>query len=190
MDRKLIISTVALLVLVAFYFFDSSKQSSLQNNYTKIFDFNHDSIEKVIIMNQSSAIELVRSDSLWSISGNDTLAIKQSSIDNLFNKALEVKVNTIEVSKYAKDLSIYSLDSLNGVNLILMDKSGSALSNIVLGLSAENYFSNYYREYDSNIVYRTNINVLNFLPTSPLYWGETPKIEAPEDTTSVTPSEL
>ena len=131
MDKKLKISICILIGLVCFYLYDNSKQQSYQDSYIDAFSFDHSKISKVIILKNNDGIELNRVDSLWNISGHDSLIIKSTSIKKLFDETLNVKINSLEVSKNADDLSIYSLDSSKGVNLILLDESGSTLSNVV-----------------------------------------------------------
>ena len=189
MDKKLLISSGILVFLIIFYFYDSSKQSSYQDTYINVFNFDHSQINKVIILKNNDGIELNRVDSLWNISGHDSLIIKSTSIKKLFDETLNVKINSLEVSKNADDLSIYSLDSSKGVNLILLDESGSTLSNVVFGISTSNYYANFFRESNSEIVYQTNSNVLNYLTTNLNYWGEKPEIIIPDSTKS-TPSDL
>jgi len=189
MDKKLLISFSIFIALILFYFYDSSKQSSYQDSYTDVFKFDHSKINKVIILKNSDGIEIERADSSWKINGHDSLVIKSSSIDKLFNEILKVKINSLELSKNANNLSVYSLDSTKGVNLILLDESGSTLSNVVFGISTSNYSSNFFRKFDSKVVYTTNTNVSNFLTTSPKYWGEPPNMTIP-DSTAFSPSGL
>ena len=184
MDKKLKISIIALIVLVCFYFYDNSKQRSYQGNYDKVFNFDHSKISKVIILKNNDGIELEKIDSLWNINGHDSLIIKQKSIDTFFNQSLKVQINSLPTSNNPKDLSIYSLNDTLGVNLILLDKDGNTLSNGVFGISPSNYNSNYYRDYNNQIIYKTNTNILNYLTTNPKYWGENPPQDIPDSTAS------
>ena len=52
-------------------------------------------------------IELVKIDTIWKILDNDTLIIKQRSIDNLFDKVLTVNRGTI-ISENPKKYEKYS----------------------------------------------------------------------------------
>ena len=189
MDKKLKISVGILIVLVCFYLYDNSKQNSYQGSYSEAFKFDHSKISKVIILKNNDGIELEKADSIWQINGHDSLVIKQSSIDKLFNETLLVKINTLPVSNKPKDLSIYSLDSTLGINLILLDAKGQSLSNSIFGISPSNYYSNFYRDFDSQTVYKTDSNILTYLTTSLKYWGEAAKEDIPDSTIS-TPSDL
>ena len=107
----------------------------------------------------------------------------------MFSETLEVKISTLAVSTNPKDLSIYSLDSKLGVNLILLDAQGETLSSSIFGISPSNYYSNFYRDFDSQTVYKTDSNILTYLTTSLKYWGEATKEDIPDSTTSI-PSDL
>tara|TARA_Y100000588_G_scaffold392905_1_gene506653 strand:- start:1025 stop:1594 length:570 start_codon:yes stop_codon:yes gene_type:complete len=189
MDRKLKISICVLIGLVCFYLYDNSKQQSYQDSYIHAFSFDHSKISKVIILKNNDGIELERTDSTWKINGHDSLVIKQSSIDKLFNETLLVKINTLPVSRNPQDLSIYSLDSTLAVNLILLDSQGATLSNSQFGISPSNYYSNFYKDFDQTKVYKTNSNILTYLTTNIRYWGEAPKQDIPDSTVSA-PSDL
>mgnify|MGYP001243526850 CR=1 FL=1 len=189
MDRKLIISICVLIGLFCFYLYDSSKQKSYQENYANIFEFNHDKIHKVIILKDGDGIELEKLDSTWQINGHDSLVIKLSAIDKLFNETLNVEINMLPVSNNPKDLSIYSLDSKLGINLILLDIDGKTLSNSMFGIASSNYHSSFYKDFDNSVIYKTNSNVITFLTPNLKYWGETPSQNIPDSTISV-PSDL
>ena len=177
MDKKLIISIGVLVVLMGFYFYDSSKQNSYQAGYTDIFDFDSSKIFKVIILKDSEGIEIENIDSTWNINGHDSLIIKQRSIDTLFDKILKVKRSMMAVSDNPKDLSIYSLDDDECTNIVFLDEDGNTLSKATFGIWASNYYSNYYRHPDELGVYKTDSNILTYITTNPMYWGEKPKAE-------------
>jgi len=177
MDKKLIISIGVLVVLLGFYFYDSSKQNSYQAGYTDIFDFDSNKISKVIILENSEGIEIENIDSTWNINGHDSLIIKQRSIDTLFDKILKAKRSMMAVSDNPKDLSIYSLDDDECINIVFLDENGNTLSKATFGIWTSNYYSNYYRHPDESGVYKTDSNILTYITTNPMYWGEKPKAE-------------
>lgn len=177
MDKKLIISIGVLVVLLGFYFYDSSKQNSYQAGYTDIFDFDSNKISKVIILENSEGIEIENIDSTWNINGHDSLIIKQRSIDTLFDKILKAKRSIMAVSDNPKDLSIYSLDDDECINIVFLDENGNTLSKATFGIWTSNYYSNYYRHPDESGVYKTDSNILTYITTNPMYWGEKPKAE-------------
>tara|TARA_B100001750_G_scaffold247637_1_gene274111 strand:+ start:1702 stop:2295 length:594 start_codon:yes stop_codon:yes gene_type:complete len=177
MDKKLMISIGVLVVLLGFYFYDNSKQNSYQAGYSDIFTFDSSKISKVIILKDSEGIEIENIDSTWNINGHDSLTIKQRSIDTLFDKILKVKRSIMAVSDNPKDLSIYSLDDDECTNIVFLDEDGNTLSKATFGIWASNYYSNYYRHPDALGVYKTDSNILTYITTNPMYWGEKPKAE-------------
>tara|TARA_Y100001970_G_scaffold280248_1_gene388911 strand:- start:1027 stop:1596 length:570 start_codon:yes stop_codon:yes gene_type:complete len=189
MDKKLQISICILIGLVCLYLYDSSKQKGYQDSYIDIFNFDHSKINKVIILKGNDGIEIERNDSTWKINGHDSLIIKNSSIDKLFDETLIVKMNKLPVSSTPKDLSIYSLDSTRAINLILSDINGNTLSDAMFGISPSNYYSNFYKNSDEEAVYKTNSNIMTYLTTNLKYWGEIPQEVIP-DSTVITPSDL
>ena len=188
MDKKLGISLGVLTILVGLYFYDNSTQKSYKAGYTDIFTFDVEKIEKVIILKDSDGIELHRSDSTWSISGNDTMVVKQTSIDKLFDTVLKVKRSTLSISDNPEDLSIYSLSDSLGSNILFLDYDGNTLAKAMFGISPSNYYSNFYKDPDKPSVYQTNSNILTFVTTNPRFWGEVPKPpEVPENPSIDTP---
>ena len=139
MDKKLIISISVLVILIGFYFYDSSKQSSYQSEYSEIFNFNHSKLSKVLILKDIDGIELEYIDSTWNINGHDSLTIKQRSIDTLFDKILKVKRSSMSISDNPQDLSIYSLNDSECTDVVFLDKNGDTLGKASFGISASNY---------------------------------------------------
>ena len=182
MDKKLLISAGVLTMLLIFYFFDNSKQSSYEAGYSDIFNFNHEKLSKIIIFKSSDGIEIESTDSTWNINGHDSLVVKQRSIDTLFDKILKVKRSKMSLSDNPGDLSIYSLDESQRTDVIFLDKDGDTLAKASFGISPSNYYSNYYKHPDQSIVYKTDSNILTFITTNPRYWGEKPTIETPDST--------
>ena len=126
--------------------------------------------------------ELKKIDSLWHINGHDSLQIKQNSIDTFFDKTINVKRSNFSISDNPKDLSIYSLDDSSSVQLIVLNKSGDTLGKGIFGINKTNYFSNYYKGFEDDQIYKTDSNILSYLTVNSRYWGEAPKIEVPDST--------
>ncbi len=177
MDKKLIISVSVLVILIGFYFYDSSTQNSYQSGYSDIFDFDHSKLSKVLILKDTDGIEIEYVDSVWNINGHDSLIIKQRSIDTLFDKILKVKRSSMSISDNPQDLSIYSLDDSERTDIVFLDKNGDTLGKASFGISASNYYSNYYKHPEQLSIYKTDSNILTFITTNPKYWGEVPKPE-------------
>ena len=133
-------------------------------------------MNRFLIQNKTDAIELSRQDSVWVISGNDTLVIKSQSIDNFFDKVLLVEIGTL-VSKNPEKWSKYSVDDSTGTHLALIDVEGNTIEYAVFGRSKSDYARNYVRTHKDPQVHLTNTNILHYLSTSLTYWGEAPKPE-------------
>ena len=82
MNRNLKIAFYSLIVLFAIYLFNYQKQINLESSSTLIFEGDPNKIYKFLIQKGGDAIEIIKNDSLWEITGHDTLNIKSQSIDN------------------------------------------------------------------------------------------------------------
>ena len=154
MDNKIKVSIAVLIILVCFYAYDRSTQNQYHDTFIKIFNFDHSDINKIIIVNNEDGIELEKIDSLWHINGHDSLQIKQNSIDTFFDKTINVKRSNFSISDNPKDLSIYSLDDSSSVQLIVLNKSGDTLGKGIFGINKTNYFSNYYKGFEDDQIYK------------------------------------
>ena len=75
MDKKLLTVVGILGTLVLLYFINLGVQNRYSVDTLKIFSITEDSITKVVISSNQDAIELIKTDISWAISGNDTLQI-------------------------------------------------------------------------------------------------------------------
>ena len=182
MDNKIKISAAVLIVLACFYMYDRSTQNQYHDNFIKIFNFDHSKINKIIITKNNDGIELEIVDTMWQINGHDSLDVKQNSIDKFFDTTVNVKRSSISISENAKDLSIYSLDDSSSVQLIVLNATGDTLGKGIFGINKNNYFSNYYKSFENNKIYKTDSNILSFLTVNSRYWGETPKTDVADST--------
>ena len=107
MTNNLMIALVVLLVLIGMFFINKNSQSKHESTSEAIFTDDIDDIFKFLIQNGGEAIELARIDTMWHISGNDTLDVKSRSMDNLFDKVLKVNRGTI-ISENPKKYWKYS----------------------------------------------------------------------------------
>ena len=80
MDKKLLTVIGILGGLVLLYFINLGVQNSYSSDTTKIFSITEDSVSKIVISSNQDAIELIKNDTTWAISGNDTLTIKENVI--------------------------------------------------------------------------------------------------------------
>ena len=178
MAKNLQIALVVLVVLIGIFFLNKSSQSKLDSTSEAIFNDNPEDIFKFLIQDGEEAIELARVDTLWRISGNDTLEIKSRSMDNLFDKVLKVNRGTI-ISENPEKYGNYSVDDSIGTHLAVIDSKGETVGYYVFGRSKSDYSRSYVRVGSDPKVYLADQNVTYMLQTRPTYWGEKPKDEVP-----------
>ena len=95
MTKNIKIALIVFLFLLGIFLINNNSQGKLNSTSIPIFSENPQKITKVLIQTGSDAIELSKTNTMWKISGNDTLEIISRSIDNLFNKVLSVNRGTI-----------------------------------------------------------------------------------------------
>jgi hypothetical protein len=178
MTKNFQIALVVLVVLIGIFFLNKNSQSKLESTSEAIFTFDVEDIFKFLIQNGDEAIELSRIDTLWKISGNDTLEMKSQSIDNLFEKVLKVNRGTI-ISENPEKYGKYSVDDSAGTHLAVIDSKGETVGYYVFGRSRSDYSRSYIRVGSDPRVYLADQNVTYMLQTRPTYWGEKPKEEIP-----------
>lgn len=176
MAKNLQIALIVLIVFVGLYLLNKSSQSKHNSSTEAIFTNDPEDIFKFLIQNGEEAIELARVDTLWRISGNDTLEVKPRSMDNMFDKVLKVNRGTIiseNPGKYGK----YSVDDSTGTHLAVIDSKGETVGYFVFGRSKSDYSRSYIRVGSDPNVYLADQNVTYMLSTKETYWGEKPKEE-------------
>ena len=156
----------------------TNKSGNKVESIISIFQGNIESISKIIIQKETEAIEIYLNNNKWHISGEDELAVKTRSLDNLFEKVLKVRRSTIisdNPDKYAK----YSIDDSSGIHLAIIDFNGETVGYYVFGRSKSDYSRSYVRIGDDPNVYLADQNVTYMLNTRETFWGERPKEEIP-----------
>ena len=190
MTKNVQIALIVLVILVGIYFLNKSSQTKFESTSETIFNDDPEDIFKFLIQQDQEAIELARVDTLWRISGNDTLEVKSRSMDNLFDKVLKVNRGTI-ISENPEKYGKYSVDDSTGTHLAVINSKGETIGYYVFGRSKSDYSRSYVRVGSNPKVYLTDQNVTYMLQTRPTYWGEKPKEEVlpptyiPSDTTTI-----
>jgi len=178
MTKNFQIALIILVVLIGIFFFNKNSQSKLETVSEAIFTDDIEDIFKFLIQSGEEAIELARVDTVWRISGNDTLEVKSQSMDNLFDKVLKVNRGTI-ISENPEKYGKYSVDDSTGTHLAVIDSKGETVGYYVFGRSKSDYSRSYVRVGSNPKVYLADQNVTYMLQTRPTYWGEKPKDEVP-----------
>ena len=190
MTKNLQIALIILVILIGIYLLNRSSQTKFVSTSEAIFNDELEDIFKFLIQQGQEAIELSRVDTLWRISGNDTLEVQSRSMDNLFDKVLKVNRGTI-ISESPEKYGKYSVDDSTGTHLAVINSKGKTVGYYVFGRSKSDYSRSYVRVGSDPRVYLADQNVTFMLQTRPTYWGEKPKDEVlppadiPADTTTI-----
>ena len=178
MTNNFKIACIILVAIVAIYLINIKSQSKFKSTSTAIFAHDPEDIFKFLIQKDEEALELSRVDTLWKISGNDTLDIKARSMDNLFNKVLKVNRGTI-ISENPEKYIKYSVDDSTGTHLAVINSKGETVGYYIFGRSKSDYSRSYVRIGNNPNVYLADQNVTYMLSTKVTYWGEKPKEDVP-----------
>ena len=190
MNRSLTYALSAAGVLLLLFLLNQSQQSKYNLSSDMIFTIDTDSIDRISINDSSGdTLELIRTDTTWTMPKADTLILKQRQFDQLFEKVIGGKYDMM-VSKNQEKWSKFGVTDALGKSIRLFDENDQLLSHYIFGNKGQDYSHNYVRNYDEQEVYRTSENVFYMLNTSPTYWGKNPpkeqsdKEETAIDTTS------
>ena len=178
MTKNFKIAFIVLVVLTGVYLLNIRSQGKLESTSTAIFTDDPEDVFKILIQTGEEAVELARIDTVWRISGNDTLVTKPRSIENLFDKVLKVNRETI-ISENPEKYGKYSVDDSTGTHLAIINSKGKTVGYYVFGRSKSDYSRSYIRIGDDPKVYLVDQNVTYMLSTRETYWGEKPKEEVP-----------
>ena len=190
MTKNVQIALIILMLFVGIFFLNKNSQTKHESTSETIFKDEPEDIFKFLIQQGQEAIELSRADTLWRISGNDTLEVKSRTMDNLFDKVLKVNRGTI-ISENPEKYGKYSVDDSTGTHLAVINSKGKTVGYYVFGRSKSDYSRSYVRVGSDPRVYLADQNVTYMLQTRPTYWGEKPKDEMlppadiPADTTTI-----
>ena len=190
MTNNFKIALIVLVVLTGVYLLNIRSQGKLESTSTAIFTDDPEDVFKILIQAGEEAVELARVDTVWKISGNDTLVTKPRSIENLFDKVLKVNRETI-ISENPEKYGKYSVDDSTGTHLAVINSEEKTVGYYVFGRSKSDYSRSYIRIGDDPKVYLVDQNVTYMLSTRETYWGEKPKEEVlppadiPADTTTI-----
>ena len=174
---------IGLAVLIGLYLINLLVQRQYTTSSDLVFPKNSDKIAEIKIQKGNEEITLAKASSEWQIVGNDSLVIRKNRIDNLFDKVLTVKRETL-ISKNPEKWETYSVDDSTGTHMYVYDENGNEITHVILGRSKSDWSHNYIRINDSPEVYLTNTSIIYMLNPRDTYWGEKPKPVEP-DTTAV-----
>ena len=180
MDKKLITGLSVFGIIVLAYIINITMQKGYNSQEDKLTVINKDEINKIVISSNQDAIELMQVDTTWVISGNDTLVIKENSIDNFFDKIFDLNKQHLVTSK-EENWPNYSLDAESGTHLAFINSKGETIAYYVFGRSQSEYNICYVRANKSTDVYLLDTNIMYQLQTRPTFWGTKPEPEKLEE---------
>ena len=178
MNNKLTIGLIVLCVIIGLYFINLSGQKSYSSSSTNLTSIKKEDIQKILIQNKGEALELVRIDTVWNISGHDSLIIKEQPLNNLFDKVLNLQLQTVMTKKEEK-WDTFNVGDSTGTHLALIDSKDQTVAYFVFGRSNSDFSRCYVRESGKPTVYLANDNVIFNIQTRPNFWGEKPKEDIP-----------
>ena len=174
MTNSLKYGLIALAGITLLFLYNKSSQKSYTLKAETIFDGKSEIINRIVISENEQILELVKNDSIWSITGNDSFVVTISKIDNIFDKVLNVRKEMLITSKEEK-WSKFGVDDSLGKHFSIYDQSNNELGHYIFGNSGQDYQHNYIRKNQTSDVYRTDNNIYYLLNSSDSYWGSVPK---------------
>ena len=152
---------IALLILIIVFLINSNQQNKLGSNSDQIFEIEKENIFFIDISKADEIISLLFDGQSWSIKGNDTLIVKENSIDSFFNSILKVK-RTSMVSKNKNNWDKFNVGDSTGTQLVLSDQNKNVLGKIIVGSSKSEWSL-------SNIRFDNQIEVSAIIPNTDFY---------------------
>ena len=170
MGKKLKIGIIFLTVVIGLFLINNSLQNNYSAKLSTFLNLDKNNILKIVISSNQEAIELMKIDSSWVISGNDTLIVKNDVIDNLFIKIAELEKQHLVTSK-KENWNQYGVTDNIGTHLAFINLEGITAAYYVFGKSQEEYNKCYARTEQESDVYLLNSNILYQLQVNPNFWG-------------------
>ena len=184
MTKQAKFALIALGVLAILYFVNTRIQDKYTARDTALFSKDREHITRIYIQKDAEELEMVKVDTLWTISDHDSLTVKKNILNNFFDDIEGMEREEAPISTNPKNWSKYSVDDSAGTHLTLHGLNEKELGRYILGRSKTNWSQNAIRINDGSHVYLTSKNILHRLQTRPTYWGEKPKppeVEEPLD---------
>jgi len=166
-------SLIALAAIFLLFLYNMNSQKSYTLNGQAIFDDNRGEVFRILISENDKEIELVRTDTTWSITQADSFIIKENQIDKIFDRLLKVEKEILITSKEEK-WEKFGVDDSLGRHIKVFDKNDNEKLHYIFGNSGQDWQHNYIRKHNSTDVFRTNDNVYFLLNTNTTYWGTKP----------------
>ena len=144
MKNKLYISIGILTVLIIFYIININQQKNYQSTSNKIFNFDQEQVNSLLIKSEGASIEIQRVDTSWVIVNNDSLTLKNNVLTTFFDKIFKLESETIMTTNPEKWIK-YNIDDNLGTHLTFIDFNNNTLGIFVFGRSSSDFSRCYIR---------------------------------------------
>ena len=184
MTKNMKISAAIFGVVVILYFISQSGQKKYRAQSNNVFSILMEEVYRFDVQKDSLYIALQRKDTTWQITGNDSLLIQANRINDVENKILNIKRESI-VSKKPSKWKSFNVDDSLGTKITFYGFNDEVLGEAIFGRSKSDWQRSYVRLIGEDNVYMTNENVINSLQIRPTFWGQKPPplpepVEEPE----------
>ena len=173
MTRNMKILLAILGVIVILYFISQSGQKKHQAQSNDVFSIVMEEVYRFDVQKDSLYIALQRKDTTWQITGNDSLLIQANRINDVENKILTIKRESV-VSKKPSKWKSFNVDDSLGTKITFYGFNDEVLGEAIFGRSKSDWQRSYVRLIGGDNVYMTNENVINSLQMRPTFWGNKP----------------
>ena len=173
MTRNMKILAIILGVIVILYIISQSGQKKHQAQSIDVFSIVLEEIYRFDVQKDSLYIALQRKDTTWQITGNDSLLIQANRINDVENKVLTIKRESV-VSKKPSKWKSFNVDDSLGTKITFYGFNDEVLGEAIFGRSKSDWQRSYVRLIGEDYVYMTNENVINSLQMRPTFWGKKP----------------
>ena len=167
-SMKILLGVLGLIIVL--FFVSQSRQKRHLTQSTNVFSVIMDEVDKFDIQKDSLFISIQRKDTSWQIVGNDSLLIQMNRIDDVENKILSVKRESM-VSNNSGKWGKFNVDDSLGLKLTFYGYNNEKLGEAIFGRSSSDWQRCYVRMVNETEVFMTNENILNNLQTRPTFWG-------------------
>ena len=166
-------SLAALGLIILLFLYNSSSQKSLEMDGQAIFNGSEEEVFRIKLSEDKKEIELIKTDTTWSFSNNDSLVVKENQVDKIFDRLLKVEKEILITSKEEK-WEKFGVDDSLARHISVYDENDNEMLHYLFGNSGQDWQHNYIRKHGSSDVFRTNDNVFFLLNTNSTYWGKKP----------------
>ena len=173
MTRNMKILAIILGIIVILYFISQSGQKKHQAQSNDVFSIVMEEVYRFDVQKDSLYIALQRKDTTWQITGNDSLLIQANRINDVENKVLTIKRESV-VSKKPSKWKSFNVDDSLGTKITFYGFNDEVLGEAIFGRSKSDWQRSYVRLIGEDYVYMTNENVINSLQMRPTFWGKKP----------------